>query len=58
LVNGKSINIMKKIPSSCADCGEDKLILTQVSTTVEIIYLCSDCYKDRYLEEARNQIEN
>ena len=58
MVNGKLINIMKKIPSSCADCGEDKLILTQVSTTVEIIYLCSDCYKDRYLEEARNQIEN
>tara|TARA_B100000780_G_C20736804_1_gene292722 strand:+ start:378 stop:527 length:150 start_codon:yes stop_codon:yes gene_type:complete len=49
---------MKKITSSCADCGEDELILTQVSTTVEIIYLCSDCYKDRYLEEARNQIEN
>ena len=58
MVNGKSINIMKKIPSSCADCGEDKLILTQVSTTVEIIYLCSDCYKDRYSEEVRNQIEN
>ena len=58
MVNGKRITIMKKIPSSCADCGEDKLILTQVSTTVEIIYLCSDCYKDRYLEEARNQIEN
>jgi len=49
---------MKKIPSSCADCGEEELILTQVSTTVEIIYLCSDCYKDRYLEEARNQIED
>ena len=58
MVNGKRINIMKKITSSCADCGEDELILTQVSTTVEIIYLCSDCYKDRYLEEARNQIEN
>jgi|TARA_B110000914_G_C15335258_1_gene386623 hypothetical protein len=49
---------MKKIPSSCAGCGEDKLILTQVSTTIDIIYLCSDCYKDKYSEESRNQIEN
>ena len=58
MVNGKRLNIMKKIPPRCASCGEDKLILTQVSTTVEIIYLCSDCYKDRYSEEVRNQIEN
>ena len=58
MVNGKRINIMKKIPSSCAGCGEDKLILTQVSTTIDIIYLCSDCYKDKYSEESRNQIES
>ena len=49
---------MKKFPSSCAECGEDKLILTQVSNTVEIMYLCSDCYKEKYLEETHNQIEN
>ena len=49
---------MKKIPSSCTECGDNKSILTQVSSTVEIIYLCSDCYKDKYLEEARNQIKN
>ena len=49
---------MKKITPSCAECGENKLILTQVSSTIEIIYLCSDCYKDKYSEEARNQIEN
>jgi len=49
---------MKKIPSSCASCGEDKLKLTQISTTIDIIYLCSDCYKDKYLEESKNQIEN
>ena len=48
---------MKKFSSSCADCGEDKLILTQVSTTVEIIYLCSDCYKNKYSEEVQNQIK-
>ena len=49
---------MKKIPPSCAECGENKSILTQVSSTVEIIYLCSDCYKDKYSEEVQNQIEN
>ena len=49
---------MKKVQSSCAECGENKLILTQVSSTVEIIYLCSDCYKDKYSEEAQNQIKN
>jgi|TARA_B110000881_G_C18282274_1_gene368072 hypothetical protein len=49
---------MKKPPPSCAECGENKSILTQVSSTIEIIYLCNDCYKDKYLEEARNQIEN
>ena len=49
---------MKKPPSSCAECGENKSILTQVSSTIEIIYLCSDCYKDKYSEEVQNQIEN
>ena len=49
---------MKNIPSSCAECGENKSILTQVSSTIEIIYLCSDCYKDKYLEESRDKIEN
>jgi hypothetical protein len=49
---------MKKSLSSCAECGENKSILTQVSNTVEIIYLCSDCYKEKYLEEAHSQIEN
>ena len=49
---------MKKILPSCAECGENKSILTQVSSAVEIIYLCSDCYKDKYLEETQNQIKN
>ena len=49
---------MKKILSSCSECGENKTILTQVGSTVEIIYLCSDCYKDKYSEETRNQIKN
>tara|TARA_B100000902_G_C26810533_1_gene668957 strand:+ start:484 stop:633 length:150 start_codon:yes stop_codon:yes gene_type:complete len=49
---------MKNIPSSCAECGENKSILTQVSSTVEIIYLCSECYREKYLEETHNQIKN
>ena len=49
---------MKKVPSSCAECGESKSILTQVSSTIEIIYLCSDCYKDKYSEEAQNKIKD
>jgi len=49
---------MKKNSSSCHECGENKTVLTQVSNTVEIIYLCSDCYQDKYSEEARNQIDN
>ena len=49
---------MKKNPCSCQECGENKTVLTQVSNTVEIIYLCSDCYQDKYSEEARNQIDN
>ena len=49
---------MKKIPYSCAVCGENKSILTQVSSTVENIYLCSECYRDKYLEETQDQIKN
>ena len=48
---------MKKLPPSCAVCGENTSILTQVSSTVEIIYLCSDCYKDKYSEDIRKEIE-
>ena len=49
---------MKKLLPSCTECGENKTILTQVISTVETIYLCSDCYKDKYSEETRNQIKN
>ena len=48
---------MKKILSCCDDCGESKEILTQVSCTVEVTYLCSDCYKVRYSKEVRDEIE-
>jgi hypothetical protein len=48
---------MKKIISSCNQSGENKSILTQVSCLAEIVYLCSDCYKDKYSEEVRDEIE-
>lgn len=48
---------MKKTLSSCNECGKNKSILTQVSCLVEIVYLCSDCYKDKYSEEVRDEIE-
>jgi len=48
---------MKKTLSSCAECGENKSILTQVSFTVEVIFLCSDCYKSKYAEEVPKEIE-
>ena len=47
---------MKKRLASCADCGEDNSILTQVSSTVEIIFLCSDCYNLKYSKEVQNEI--
>ena len=47
---------MKKQLSSCAECGEDNSILTQISSTVEIIFLCSDCYNLKYLKEGQSEI--
>ena len=47
---------MKKYLSSCADCGEDDPILTQVSSGPEIIFLCSDCYNLKYSNEVQKEI--
>ena len=48
---------MNKNRYSCDECGENKEILTQVSCTLEVIYLCNDCYKNIYSEEVREEIE-
>ena len=48
---------MNKNRYSCDECGENKEILTQVSCTLEFIYLCNDCYKNIYSEEVREEIE-
>ena len=47
---------MKNFLSSCADCGDDTSILTQVSSGPEIILICSDCYNLKYSKELQNEI--
>ena len=49
---------MKKNLSSCTDCGEDGLVLTQVSTGPEAIFLCSDCYDLKHSNEMQNEIKH
>ncbi len=48
---------MKKIPS-CDECGENNTILTQVGNFSDIVYLCSDCYQLKYLEDNSNKVLN
>jgi|TARA_B100000795_G_C22586547_1_gene355829 hypothetical protein len=48
---------MKKRLSSCVDCGEYNVILSQVSSGPEIIFLCSDCYNFKYSNEAQKEIK-
>jgi hypothetical protein len=48
---------MKKRLSSCAECGEDNSILTQVSSGPEVLFLCSDCYNLKYSKEVQNEIK-
>jgi hypothetical protein len=47
---------MKKTLSSCAECGEDNSILTQVSSGPKVIFLCSDCHNLKYSKEVQNEI--
>ena len=49
---------MKKKLSSCADCGDDTSILTQVSSGPEVILICSDCYNLKYSRELQNEIRH
>jgi|TARA_B110000259_G_C13905469_1_gene358638 hypothetical protein len=48
---------MKKIPS-CDECGEDDIILTQVSNFSDVKYLCSICYQSKYREDNSNKVLN
>ena len=47
---------MKKRLFSCADCGDDVSILTQVSSGPVAILLCSDCYNLKYSKELQSEI--
>ena len=47
---------MKKRLSSCSDCGDDTSILTQVSSSPEVILLCTDCYNLKYSKQIQNEI--
>ena len=47
---------MKKYLSSCAECGENNSILTQVSSGPEVILLCNDCYNLKYSKELQSEI--
>jgi|TARA_B110000261_G_C13053529_1_gene345221 mevalonate pyrophosphate decarboxylase len=49
---------MKKRLSSCEDCGEDNFILTQVSSGPNVVFLCSECYDQKYLNETQKEIKN
>ena len=49
---------MKKRLSGCTECGDDTVILTQVSSGPEIILLCSDCYTFKYSNESQHYISH
>ena len=52
---------MKKAPSSCQECGENKTVLTQVSNTVEIIYFAtfsSLVFSKEFAEKGQSIINN
>ena len=49
---------MKKNLLSCADCGDDTSILTQVSSGPEVILICSECYNLKYSRELQNEIRH
>ena len=48
---------MKKLPI-CDGCGESDTILTQISNFNDAKFLCSDCYRSKYLEENSNKVLN
>ena len=47
---------MKKLLSSCLECGDDTSILTQVSSSPEAVLLCTGCHYLKYSHEGQNEI--
>ena len=47
---------MKKRITCCSECSEYNPILTQVSSTVEVILFCINCYNLKYSNEIVDKI--
>jgi hypothetical protein len=46
-----------KLLPKCSECGESKALLTEVGGTLEVLYMCNDCYKLKYSDDERKEIE-
>ena len=49
---------MKKLLSSCLECGDNTSILTQVSSGPEVILLCANCYSLKHSKENQSKTEH
>jgi len=49
---------MKKLLSSCLECGDNTSILTQVSSGPEVALLCANCYSLKYSKETQSEIDH
>jgi len=47
---------MKKRLLGCTECGDDSAILTQVSSSPEVILLCTNCYNLEHSNETQKHI--
>ena len=43
--------------SKCSECGETKALLKEIGGTLEVVYMCDDCYKLKYSDDERKEIE-
>ena len=48
---------MKKLLSSCLECGDNTSILTQVSSGPEVVLLCANCYSLKYSKDSQSEID-
>ena len=46
-----------KLLSKCSECGEIKALLTEIGGTLEVVYMCNDCYTSKYSYDERKEIE-
>ena len=48
---------MKKLLSSCLECGDNTSILTQVSSGPEVVLHCANCYSLKYSKDSQSEID-